>query len=330
MDKAALKEIAQKLVVSEKGILAADESFPTIKKRLEKVGVDSTEENRRAYRELLLTTPGIEKFISGVIMFDETTHQVTKNDVPFVKLLAERGMIPGIKVDKRRVPFGEKGEEVSEGLAGLSGRLKEYRQLGLRFTKWRAVVVIGDGLPTKEAISENAKRMAEYAKVSQEEGFVPIVEPEVLRDGAHNIARNEEATRMALSSVFSALEKENALLSGMLLKPNMITAGKDNPKKANPREVARATLRVLSKTVPEEVPGIVFLSGGQSPKEATANLNAINSAGRYPWKLSFSFGRALQNPALEIWRGQDKNVKMAQEAFYQQAQFASLARQGKL
>lgn len=331
MDKSALKEIAQKLVVSEKGILAADESFPTIKKRFEKIGIESTEENRRAYRELLFTTPGIEKFISGAIMFDETIRQTTKEKIPFPNLLSDKGIIPGIKVDEGKGPFSESPQEyLTKGLEGLEERLEEYKKLGARFSKWRAVIVVGKGLPTNKAITENAKVLAEYALVSQDLGFVPVVEPEVLMDGGHDISRCEEVTRLNLTSVFSELERKKVYLPGMLLKPNMVVSGKESKERTKPEEVAKATLRVFTKAIPEEVPGIVFLSGGQTPEEATANLNAINLAGRYPWELSFSFGRALQNPALEAWRGQEKNVKIAQEAFNQQAQFASLARQGKL
>lgn len=331
MEKKALKKIAQELVSAEKGILAADESLPTIKKRFAVVGIESTPDTRRAYRELLFTTPQIEKFLSGVIMFDETVYQKTGGGIPFPKLLEKRGIIPGIKVDEGREPYAPSSREmVTKGLKNLSKRLSGYLSLGLKFTKWRAVFLIGDKLPTKGLVLENAKRLAEFAKISQEKGFVPIVEPEVLREGSHNLAKCEEVSTVVFSTVFSELERKGVYLPGILLKPNMVTAGKEAAEKASPPKVARATLKVLAKTVPEEVPGIVFLSGGQTPDEATANLNAINLLGKKPWELSFSFGRALQSEALGAWRGRRENVRRAQRLFLKRARLVSLARQGRM
>lgn len=325
-----LKTTAQKLVAQKKGILAADESTGTIKKRFAKIGLESTPELNGRYREMLLTTRGIEEFISGVILYDETVRQTLADESTFPEYVTGRGMIPGIKVDEGKDPAPNSPEEkITKGLEGLPERLEEYRQMGLKFTKWRAAITIGDRLPTKAVVDENAKRLAQFAKISQEGGFVPIVEPEVVRDGSHGIEKCEEVTRFVLSRVFSFLEKENIFLEGMILKTNMVTAGKDADI-ADPKKVADATLRVLTKTVFPKVPGIAFLSGGQTPKEATRNLNAINKVNEdYPWELSFSFGRALQEPALEAWKGKDGNVKMAQEAFYIRAKMNSLARQGK-
>lgn len=330
MNESELKSTALALVAPRKGLLAADESFPTIKRRFESIGIESTEENRRAYRELLFTTPGIEEFVSGVIMFDETIRQTTSDGVLFPRLLADKAMIPGIKVDEGKVGLpGKPGEFITKGLDGLGKRLQEYKSLGARFTKWRAVIVIGEGFPSKEAINKNARLLAEYASVSQKEGFVPIVEPEVLKEGDHDISRCEEVTRATLTSVFYELKKENIFLEGMLLKPNMVVPGSDSPKKATPVDVAGATLRVFTETVPGKVAGIVFLSGGQTPEEATANLNAINSQGDYPWELGFSFARALQNPVLAAWKGRSENVTMAKGAFYKRARLNSLAREGR-
>jgi fructose-bisphosphate aldolase class I len=325
-----LNSIARTLVVSGKGILAADWSFGTIKKQFSKIGIESTEENRRSYREMFFTTPGIEKYISGVIFFDETVYQKTEENVSFPQVLEKKGIIPGVRVDEGSEPFkGSSNERVTKGIDTLSTRLSKYTKENLKFTKWRGVFLIGDGLPTGELIRKNSQLLAKFAKLSQEKGLVPIVEPEVLLDGDHEIAVCEEVTKKAFSNVFSELEKEKVDLKGILLKPNMVLPGKDNPKKVSPNEIASATLRVLAKTVPEEVPGIVFLSGGQSPEEATLNLNAINSQGSYPWELSFSFARALQEPALMSWKGKPENVTMAKEAFYKRARLNSLARQGK-
>jgi fructose-bisphosphate aldolase class I len=324
-----LNSIAKVLVAKNKGILAADESLPTIKKRFDQIGIESTEENRRSYREMLFTTPGIEEFISGVILFDETVYQKNKEGIPFPKLLEKKGIAPGIKVDEGKEPFGDSGEMVTRGIDTLAERLNEYMKEGLKFTKWRAVFKIGDGLPSKEVIDKNVGLLAEFAFISQQKGFVPIVEPEVLMDGEHNLATCEEVTKKIFSNLFSVLEKRKVNFRGMLLKPNMVVSGKENSQRAKPQEVAGATLRVLERTIHNEVPGIVFLSGGQSPEEATANLNAINSKGKYPWELSFSFGRALQKPALLAWKGKAENVTMAKDAFYKRAKLNSLARQGK-
>jgi fructose-bisphosphate aldolase class I len=324
-----LNSIAKSLVADYKGILAADESLPTIKKRFDQIGIESTKENRRSYREMLFTTPGIEEFISGVILFDETVYQKDKEGTPFPKLLEKKGIVPGIKVDEGKEPFGNSGEMITKGIDTLAERLNKYIKEGLKFTKWRAVFNIGNGLPSKEVINKNIELLAEFAFVSQQKGFVPVVEPEVLMDGKHDLADCEEVTRKVFSSLFSVLEKRKVNFSAMLLKPNMVVSGKENSQRATPQEVADATLRVLERTIPDEVPGIVFLSGGQSPKEATANLNAINSKGKYSWELSFSFGRALQKPALLIWKGKAENATMAKDAFCQRAKLNSLACQGK-
>ena len=330
MDKSKLQRTAQALVVPGKGILAADESFPTIKKRFESIGLESTEENRRAYREILFATQGIEKFISGVILFDETVYQKTENGRLFPQVLAEKGIIPGIKVDEGKEPFeGSAKEMITKGIEDLPKRLSEYQKQGMKFTKWRAVFTISEGLPTKKLIEKNAQLLSRFAVLSQEAGLVPIVEPEVLMDGEHDIDRCEEVTKTVLANVFSEIEKQNVSLEGLLLKPNMVVSGKNNIKNATPAQLAEATLRTLTKTVPERIPGIVFLSGGQSPEEATTNLNAINSKGGYPWELSFSFGRALQKPSLLAWKGKPENVTMAQEAFYKRAKLNSLARYDK-
>lgn len=330
MDKIALKEIAEKLVSKNKGILAADESTGTITKRFESVGLTSTPELNRKYRQMLFSTPKIEEFISGVILFDETVKQKNDEGVMFPEYLSQRGIIPGIKVDEGKEFFRNDKEEVTKGLKGLSERLSEYREIGLKFTKWRAVVYINQVYPSKEAILENAKRLAEYAKVSQENGFVPIVEPEVLMEGEHTITKCEVITKQALEVVFEELEKNEVFLEGLLLKTNMVLPGKESLVKSEPNEVAQFTLRVLEATVPKEVPGIVFLSGGQPSEEAIANLNGINKVdGKYPWELSFSFGRALQGSTLDAWKGENNSVTMAQEVFYKLARSTSLARQGK-
>jgi len=324
-----LNLIAKALVVDSKGILAADESLPTMEKRFDQIKVESTEENRREYREILFTTSGIEEFISGVILFDETVYQKTKDGVPFPKVLEEKGIIPGIKVDEGKEPFGQSGEMITKGIDTLAERLDKYRKEGLKFTKWRAVFSIGDGIPSKEVINKNAELLAEFAFISQQKGFVPIVEPEVLMEGDHDLAACEEVSRKVFYTVFSTLEKRKVNLKGMLLKPNMVLPGKESSKKASPKEIANSTLRVLERTIPEEVPGMVFLSGGQSPEEATTNLNAINSKGNYSWKLSFSFGRALQKPVLLAWKGKSENATMAKKAFSERARLNSLACQGK-
>ncbi|HEY2799706.1 MAG TPA: class I fructose-bisphosphate aldolase [Chthoniobacterales bacterium] len=329
-DKSSLSEVAQKLVAPGKGILAADESTPTIEKRLKTIGVESTEENRRDYRATLFSTPKLGEFISGVILFDETLRQLDANGQPLIELLTRQDIIPGIKVDKGAKALAHfPGEKVTEGLDGLRDRLAEYKKLGAEFTKWRAVITIGDDIPSPTCLRSNAHALARFAALSQEARLVPIVEPEVLMDGNHTIGRCEEVTIAALETVFAALAEHRVALKGMLLKPNMIVSGKECPQRAEPAEVAEATLRCLRRVVPAAVPGIVFLSGGLSDIDATRNLNAINARGEQPWELGFSFGRALQTPALTAWAGQPENVPAAQKALYHRAHCNGAARFGK-
>jgi fructose-bisphosphate aldolase class I len=330
MDTSTLTSTARDMVAEGKGILAADESSGTIKRRLDSINVPSTEENRRAYRELLFTTPGVEAFISGIILYDETMRQTAQDGTPFPKLLEQRGIIPGIKVDKGTTALvGFPGETITEGLDGLRGRLAEYRDMGARFTKWRAVITIGDGIPTTFCLTANAHALARYAALSQEAGLVPIVEPEVLMDGDNTIERCEEVTAATLQEVFTQLRAHRVLLEGMLLKPNMVVPGKGCPQQASVDAVAEATMRCFRQVIPAAVPGIVFLSGGQSAKQATEHLNAMNAMGEHPWTLSFSYGRALQGPVLESWRGNAANVPTAQQFFYQRAKCNGAARYGK-
>jgi fructose-bisphosphate aldolase, class I len=325
-----LESIARAIVAPGKGILAADESFPTIEKRFKSIDVDSTEDNRRAYREMLFTTPGIGDHVSGVILFDETIRQTAADGRPFRQVLEEAGVIPGIKVDKgAKALAGAEGEKVTEGLDGLRERLAEYRELGAKFTKWRAVIEIGEGLPSAYCIHVNAHALARYAALSQEAGLVPIVEPEVLMDGDHTIERCYEVTEATLESVFNELFSQRVVYEGMLLKPNMVLPAKDCPNQASPEKVAEATVRCFRSVVPAAVPGIVFLSGGQSDEQATANLNAINKLGKQPWELSFSYGRALQAPALKAWRGEEANLGAGQEAFALRAKLNGAARSGR-
>jgi len=313
-------------VANHRGILAADESNSTIEKRFRSVGVTSTEEIRRSYRELLFTTPGVEKFISGVIMYDETIRQKSKAGVPFPELQAKMDVVPGIKVDKGVKPLpNSPHEKITEGLDGLVERLQEYHKLGARFAKWRAVIEIGEGIPTSYCIRANAQALARYAALCQEYGLVPIVEPEVLMDGAHSIGRCGEVTSETLHTVFEELHNHRVALEGMLLKPNMVISGMKCPQQAGVEDVARETLKVLKRYVPAAVPGIVFLSGGQTEVVATAHLNAMNALGTPPWKLSFSYGRALQHTALEAWRGQEGNVGAGQKAYYHRAHCNSAA-----
>ena len=326
-----IKEVARKIVADNKGILAADESFGTIEKRFTKLGIESTEENRRAYREILFTTAGIEKYISGVILFDETLRQSTAQGKLFVDVLREKGILPGIKVDQGKVdlPFFPQ-EFITEGLDGLRERLTEYKNLGAEFTKWRAVIVIGEGKPSSEAVHANAHALARYAALAQEAGLMPIVEPEVLMDGDHDIEECELVTTMTLDEVFSELLKYKVDLSGMLLKPNMVLSGKDAKEKSSVDAIVEATLRVFKKSVPSAVPGIVFLSGGQSPTEATKNLCELNRDKKndHPWALSFSYGRALQDEAMKAWGGKEENRNKAQQAFYEAAKADAEARRG--
>ena len=325
-----LEAVAKKLVAPGKGILAADESSGTIEKRLKSINVPSTEENRRAYWELLFTTKGAGEFISGVILFDETIRQKTGDGRTFVEVLEQQGIIPGIKVDKGAKAMANfPGEKITEGLDGLRDRLTEYRQLGARFAKWRAVITIGNGIPTPTCIDANAEALARYAALCQECDLVPIVEPEVLMDGTHTMERHFEVTEQTLRSVFDVLADHRVVLEGMLLKPNMVLSGKDCPQQASVQEVAEATVRCMKRVVPAAVPGIVFLSGGQTDQQATEHLNAMNQIEDLPWQLSFSYGRALQAPVLKAWKGDPAKVADAQKAFHHRAMCNSKARFGK-
>jgi fructose-bisphosphate aldolase class I len=327
----SLNEVARALVAPGKGILAADESSGTIKKRFDSIGVESTEDRRRAYREMLFTTAGAEGNISGVILFDETIRQQASDGRALVKVLEDAGVIPGIKVDKGTTPLAfAPGELVTDGLDGLRARLAEYRELGAKFAKWRAVIDIGAGIPSAYCLEVNAHALARYAALCQEERIVPIVEPEVLMDGDHSIERCAEVTTDTLHAVFDELMAQQVSLDGMLLKPNMVIPGKKfagGP--ASPEDIADATIACFRKVVPAAVPGIVFLSGGQSDEEATANLDAINKLGPHPWQVSFSYGRALQAAALSAWKGDDANVAAAQKAYLHRARMNGLARDGK-
>jgi fructose-bisphosphate aldolase class I len=325
-----LETVARSLVPPGKGILAADESFPTIKKRFDTINVPSNEIQRRTYRSMLFTTPHLESYISGVILFDETLRQTTLEGDPFPELLIDKGIIPGIKVDTgTKALAGFPGEKITEGLDGLRERLIDYRILGAQFAKWRAVITMGPGLPTSACIEANAHALARYAALSQEAGLVPIVEPEVLMEGDHDLARCEAVTSLTLQRVYSALLDHQVCLEGTLLKPNMVLPGKACPKQVETGAIADATLRTLRRTVPAAVPGIVFLSGGQSPLEATERLNAMNALGSHPWELSFSYGRALQEPALKTWQGQADRVRVAQAALYHRAECNGAARYGR-
>src|SRR3954447_14610681 len=320
MNGTDLEGTARALVAAGKGILAADESTGTITKRFGVINVESTESNRRDYRETLFSTPGLGESISGVILFDETIRQSTASGVSIPELLKNQGIIPGIKVDKgAKALAGCQGEKITEGLDGLRERLDEYKKLGASFTKWRAVIKIGPGIPSLPSLKSNAHALARYAALAQEGGFVPIVEPEVLMDGDHSIERCEEVTENMLNLVFQELFSARVALEGMLLKPNMVVPGKDSRKQVAIEEVAEATLRTLKRTVPPAVPGIVFLSGGQSDVLATRHLNAMNRKGPAPWQLSFSYGRALQDAALKAWSGRKENVPAAQAALHHRA-----------
>lgn len=326
-----LKSVANAIVAKQKGVLAADESGPTIKKRFDSIKVESTEENRRRYREILFTTEGIERYIGGIILFDETLRQSTRDGAPFAKLLSGRGIVPGIKVDKGAKALAlYPGDKVAEGLDGLRDRLTEYKQLGAGFAKWRAVIEINEGdIPSAFGIRANAHGLARYAALCQEIGLVPIVEPEVLMDGAHDIGRCEQVTSQVLEAVFAELDAHRVVFDGMLLKPNMVIAGMKCPQQASVQQVAEATLRCLRRYVPAAVPGIVFLSGGQSAEVATDHLNAMNAMGPQPWQVSFSYGRALQAPVLAAWKGQEANVVAAQKTLQRRCQLNGMARDGK-
>jgi len=330
MTSPAMESTIEALLVRGKGILAADESSPTIAKRFADINLVSTEETRRSYRELLFTTRGLNQSISGVILFDETLHQKTKGGVLMPEVLAQQGIIPGIKVDKGAVALANfDGEKITQGLDGLRERLKEYRELGARFTKWRAVIAIGESIPTQTCVEANAETLAMFAALSQEAGLVPIVEPEVLMDGDHSIDRCEEVTTLTLNDVFDALFRHRVVLEQTLLKTGMVLSGKDCSRQADLPEVAEATIRCLVRSVPAAVPGVVFLSGGQSDEAATSRLNAICGVSDIPWKLSFSFGRALQAPALKIWKGSQDKVAAAQAALRRRARCNGFAVEGK-
>jgi fructose-bisphosphate aldolase class I len=331
MANASLNETARALVAPGKGILAADESSGTIKKRFDSIGCESTEDRRRAYREMLFTTKGAADYISGVILFDETIRQAASDGRPLPKILEADGIIPGIKVDKGTTPLAKSPDElVTDGLDGLRARLVEYRELGARFAKWRAVIDIkGDAIPTQYCFDVNAHALARYAALCQDEGIVPIVEPEVLMDGDHSIERCYQVTCDTLHTVFDALYEQRVEFEGMLLKPNMVVPGKKNKSyPATPEQVAEMTVSCFRTVVPAAVPGIVFLSGGQGDEEATANLNAINKLGPHPWQVSFSYGRALQAPSLKAWKGDDANIAAGQAAYLHRAHMNGLARSG--
>jgi len=332
MNEQKLIATAKALVAEGKGLLAMDESTPTCNQRFEKVGIPQTEETRRSYRELIVTTPGLGEFISGVILYDETIRQSRKDGTPFVKVITDAGIIPGIKVDTGAKDMAaHPGEKITEGLDGLRARLAEYSQMGARFSKWRAVITIADGIPSRGCIEANAHALARYAALCQEAGLVPIVEPEVLMDGEHPLERCFEVTAVVLQRVFSQLYTQRVTLEGMILKPNMVLPGKDCTKQENVEEVADATVTCLLRAVPAAVPGIAFLSGGQPYELASARLNAMNLRfkTRMPWSLTFSFSRAIQQPALEIWKGQQAKAAPAQQALYHRASCNSAARLGR-
>ena len=325
----SLNEIASYIVSDGKGILAADESNPTCKKRFDSIGVESTEENRRDYRELLFRAGGMKENIGGVILFDETIRQKAVDGTSLVDIINSQGALPGIKVDKGLSPIGDSEESLTQGLDGLDERLKEYFELGAKFTKWRAVINIGEGMPSTEAISANMEALADYAKIVQNNNMVPMVEPEVLMDGAHSIDDCYDATSRCLESLFSNLTDRGVDITGTILKPNMVTSGSKASNQASIEEVAQRTVDCLKANVPESLPGITFLSGGQSDVDATAHLDAMNKIGGFNWKLSFSYGRALQQPALKAWMGQSENGSLAQEALSHRALMNKLASEGK-
>lgn len=329
MNRTELESIARAMVAKGKGILAADESSGTIKKRFDSIQLESTEEARRTYRELLFTAPEAANYISGVILYDETIRQKTKDGTPFPQHLTKLGIVPGIKVDTGAKPLaGFPGETITEGLDGLRERLAEYHKLGARFAKWRAVIDIGKDIPSQFAIDSNAHALARYAALCQEAGIVPIVEPEVLMDGDHSLERCEEVTSATLASVFQQLYSHRIHLEGMILKPNMVISGKKNTSRAGRQQVAEATVRTLKRYVPSAVPGIAFLSGGQSAAEATEHLSLMNKLGPLPWELTFSYGRALQDEALKAWGGKPETFAAGQKAFARRARLNGLARNG--
>ncbi|RDD61851.1 class I fructose-bisphosphate aldolase [Ferruginivarius sediminum] len=333
MNVEQLAETAQSIVADGKGLLAADESTGTIKKRFDQINVESTERTRRDYRHILFTTPDVSQFISGVILYDETIRQDGPDGSPLVETIEKAGMIPGIKVDNGAKPLAPGGgEKVTEGLDGLRERFKAYYELGARFAKWRGVYSIGGGLPSRQCIRANAHALARYAALAQEANITPVVEPEVLMDGSHDIDACREATEAVLREVFAELAEQQIVLEGILLKPNMVLSGKDCPRQADANEVARETIRCFKRVVPAAVPGVVFLSGGQSDEQATVNLDAMNKikdAEGAPWALSFSYGRALQQAALKAWSGNDDNAESARKAFYERAKATSAAALGR-
>ena len=329
MDLNSLSATAKYIVSEGKGILAADESNPTCGKRFDSIGVDSTEDNRRDYRELLFRSEGIKGNIGGVILFDETIRQISPDGTTLVDIINSQGALPGIKVDKGLIPIGESEESLTQGLEGLDERLKEYYELGAKFTKWRAVINIGEDMPSSEAISANMEALADYAKIVQKNNMVPMVEPEVLMDGNHSIDACYEATSSCLKSLFSNLVDKGVDIEGTILKPNMVTSGSNASIKADIEEVAQKTVECLMANVPESLPGITFLSGGQSDLDATAHLDAMNKIGGFSWKLSFSYGRALQQPALKAWMGKTENASLAQKALSHRALMNKLASEGK-
>ncbi len=333
MDTQLLQKTTEQMMVSPKGLLAADESQGTIQKRFDALGVECTEENRIAFRQALFTTAGIEEFLSGIILFDETLRQSSTEGVPFSKLLADKGIIPGIKVDKGVHDLPNfPGEKVAEGLDGLRARLKEYFEIGARFAKFRATIQIGEGIPSDTCLEANAEVLARYATLCQEAGIVPIVEPEVLLDGDHTIEQCYEAEVRTLKKVFERIQAHKVFLPGMILKPSMVLSGKDCPTQADSKQVSRMTLDALKKAVPAEVGGVAFLSGGQSPEFAAENLREINvliQGEGAPWTVTFSYSRGLQNDPLRIWAGKSENVQAAQDEFYRRTKIVSLARQGK-
>tara|TARA_Y100000768_G_scaffold191825_1_gene143808 strand:- start:7863 stop:8873 length:1011 start_codon:yes stop_codon:yes gene_type:complete len=329
MNLDSLNDIASYIVSDGKGILAADESNPTCTKRFDSIGVESTEVNRRDYRELLFRSAGMKGNIGGVILFDETIRQKAADGSQLVEVIAAQGALPGIKVDKGLKQIGDSAESLTQGLDGLDERLKEYFQMGAKFTKWRAVINIGEGMPSSEAISANMEALAEYAKIVQSNNMVPMVEPEVLMDGDHSIEDCYNATSRCLESLFFNLSEKGVNIKGTILKPNMVTSGSDSTEQASIEEVAQRTVECLKANVPEDLPGITFLSGGQSDVDATAHLNAMNKIGGFGWKLSFSYGRALQQPALKAWMGKVENATIAQEALSHRALMNKLAAEGK-
>jgi fructose-bisphosphate aldolase class I len=330
MDKPLLSKTAAAMVAKGKGVLAADESSGTCEKRFKTVGVECTEESRRTYRNLLFSAPGVEQYLSGVILFDETARQKSPDGSLIPQYLAKKGILPGIKVDKgiANIPFTAE-EKVTEGLDGLQKRMKEYFDLGCRFAKWRAVITIGADIPTHTCLYANAHALARYAAICQEASIVPMIEPEVLLDGGHSIERCEEVTEAALHATYAAMAAYNVSIEHLILKTSMVVSGKDNARQAGVDEVAERTVRVLKRTVPAAQPGIVFLSGGQSDEAATAHLNAMAAMKGLPWPLTFSYSRALQNPALKAWRGQAGNLAAAQKAFHHRAHMNGLASQGQ-